>query len=108
MYPAVGYSCLLCSASEFESTNSVSSLVWPLLSRSMLIKTPDHRHNPQGEDFSDKLDSIDFKLSKILAVAPHQKLPLGLTTVLPRAYILLRRRGHATSTTIEIFQCYYF
>ena len=40
------------------------------------------RHNPQGEDLSDKLDSIDFKLSKILAVAPHQKLPLGLTTVL--------------------------
>ena len=40
------------------------------------------RHNPQGEDLGDKLDSIDFKLSKILAVAPHQKLPLGLTTVL--------------------------
>ena len=27
--------------------------------------------------------------------------------VLPRAYILLWRRGHTTSTTIEIFQCYY-
>ena len=26
----------------------------------------------------------------------------------PREYILLRRRGHATSITIEIFQCYYF
>ena len=25
-----------------------------------------------------------------------------------RAYILLRRRGHATSAIIEIFQCYYF
>ena len=26
----------------------------------------------------------------------------------PPYYILLRRRGHATSTTIEIFQCYYY
>lgn len=43
------------------------------------------RHSFEGEDLSatnDKLDAIDFKLSKILAVTPQQKIPLGLSTAL--------------------------
>ena len=36
------------------------------------------------EDFSlgDRLDAIDYKISKILAVSPHLKVPLGLSTQL--------------------------
>ena len=35
-------------------------------------------HRYEAEDLVDKLDSINFKLSKIMAVAPQHKIPLGL------------------------------
>ena len=55
--------------------------------------------------YKENQDITEDRLAKSL-ITIHMHLKMEL--VIARAYILLRRRGHATSTTIEIFQCYYF